>query len=108
MPDMIDHPPHYNQARVECIDIIEDLGLNFNLGNAFKYIWRSNMKGSTTEDLKKARWYLDREIRHREGGDGEPDLLLLEVERRPDDTTVPLAPGGVHTEGTAGVRPKLA
>jgi hypothetical protein len=45
---------------VECIDIAEHM--TFNLGNAVKYVWRAGEKGDRLEDLKKARWYLDREI----------------------------------------------
>lgn len=62
MNDMINHPPHYKShpSGVECIQITEHM--NFCLGNAFKYIWRAAEKGSQLEDLKKARWYLDREI----------------------------------------------
>lgn len=58
----IDHPNHYNDhpSGAECIDIAE--WFPFNLGNAIKYIWRSGKKGDRIEDLKKARWYLDREI----------------------------------------------
>lgn len=61
-PDMVNHPPHYkaHPSGVECIQITEHM--NFNLGNAVKYIWRSGEKGSTVQDLEKARWYLDREI----------------------------------------------
>jgi hypothetical protein len=61
-PDYINHPPHYNAhpSGVECITITE--WMNFNLGNAMKYIWRANDKGATIEDLKKAQWYLAREI----------------------------------------------
>lgn len=58
----IDHPEHYNQGKTECIEIIEELGLNFNLGNALKYIWRCDSKGKKREDLQKAIWYLQREI----------------------------------------------
>lgn len=62
-PEMVDHPAHYNQVPgVECIDVIEALGLGFNTGSAMKYIWRHPDKGKELEDLKKARWYLDREI----------------------------------------------
>jgi hypothetical protein len=69
--ETVNHPQHYNQVivrtkegfigPVECIELIEALGLNFNLGNTFKYIWRFKDK-SGLEDLKKARFYLDREI----------------------------------------------
>lgn len=60
--DPVNHPAHYNwhPSGVECIDIAEHF--NFNRGNAIKYIWRSDEKGSTLEQLRKARWYLDREI----------------------------------------------
>jgi len=65
MADTVNHPPHYNAhpSGVECIQITEHMG--FCLGNAIKYIWRADMKGSALEDLEKARWYLDREIAKR-------------------------------------------
>lgn len=64
-PDPVNHPPHYNQhpSGVECITIIEHMG--FNLGNAIKYIWRADLKADAIEDLKKARWYIDRELKKR-------------------------------------------
>lgn len=64
--DMVNHPPHYtaHPSGVECIEITEWFG--FNLGNAIKYIWRADEKGREIEDLRKARWYLDREIAKRE------------------------------------------
>lgn len=60
--DSVNHPKHYNSnpSGVECIDIIEHLP--FCIGNAMKYLWRSGQKGSTIEDLKKAAWYVNREI----------------------------------------------
>lgn len=62
MSDPINHPPHYtsNPSGVECITVTE--WMNFNLGNAMKYIWRAGEKGNAIQDLQKARWYLDREI----------------------------------------------
>lgn len=56
------NPDHYklHPSGVECIQITEHMG--FNLGNAIKYIWRSNFKGSRKEDLLKAIWYINREI----------------------------------------------
>jgi hypothetical protein len=63
MSDAVNHPPHYRShpSGVECIAITEHM--NFNLGNAMKYIWRAGLKTSDpTQDLQKARWYLDREI----------------------------------------------
>jgi len=64
--DMVDHPPHYNQAGVECIDAIKaatgDEGFEYYLqGNIMKYLWRYRYKNGV-EDLKKARWYLDKLI----------------------------------------------
>ncbi len=62
MTEAVHHPPHYNQSPsgVECIDVVEHM--SFNLGNAVKYIWRSDEKGNRIQDLKKAIWYIDREI----------------------------------------------
>lgn len=58
----INHPSHYNRGKIEVIDFIEDQGLSFHLGNVVKYIARAGHKGNKLEDLKKARWYLDRYI----------------------------------------------
>lgn len=65
--DMVNNPPHYTNhpSGVECITITEHM--NFNLGNALKYIWRADLKGNSIEDLKKAEFYLKREIALREG-----------------------------------------
>jgi hypothetical protein len=62
--DPIDHPRHYTSGGVETIEAIEAWQLGFHLGNAVKYISRAGKKDpdKTLEDLKKARWYLDREI----------------------------------------------
>tara|TARA_R110000868_G_scaffold66014_14_gene197070 strand:- start:3826 stop:4167 length:342 start_codon:yes stop_codon:yes gene_type:complete len=64
MSDAINKPAHYNSGKFEVIDVIEDWNLGFNLGNTVKYISRAGKKDPTKhlEDLKKARWYLDREI----------------------------------------------
>lgn len=59
--DMVNKPPHYAGNRWEAIEIIEALGNQFRLGNALKYIFRHKMKNGE-EDLKKARWYLEREF----------------------------------------------
>lgn len=58
----IDHPKHYNTGEIEAIDVIEDWNLNVCLGNVIKYISRAGIKGDIVEDLKKAKWYLDRNI----------------------------------------------
>jgi hypothetical protein len=63
MTDAINHPPHYKQhpSGIECIQITEHM--NFNLGNAIKYIWRAGLKSSSpVEDLRKAAWYINREL----------------------------------------------
>ena len=60
--EKINHPTHYNYCVYECIDVIEALDLNFNLGNAFKYIWRCGFKDDEIQELEKAIWYLQREI----------------------------------------------
>lgn len=67
--DIINSPKHYTSGKFEVIDVIEDWKLNFRLANAVKYIARHKHKGKPVEDLKKALWYLQREIdKH-----GEPD-----------------------------------
>ena len=60
--EAVNHPPHYNQGNIEVIDAIEDWGLDFNAGNVVKYVSRHQHKAEPLEDLKKARWYLDRLI----------------------------------------------
>ncbi len=62
--EAVDHPPHYRSASGhEAIDVIEAWGLGFCLGNVVKYIFRAGIKApSPLEDLKKASWYLTREI----------------------------------------------
>ena len=70
--DPVNHPRHYTNSdaacskcgqAIECIDVTRHM--SFNLGNAVKYLWRFQDKGGL-EDLKKARWYLEDEIRQRE------------------------------------------
>lgn len=58
----VNHPKHYTQGQYEVIDVIEDWNLGFHLSNAIKYIARANYKGNKEEDLKKALWYIQREI----------------------------------------------
>ena len=62
MPDPVNHPAHYTTGGVETIDFIEAKKLNYNLGNVVKYITRADHKGDRMEDLRKAKWYLEREI----------------------------------------------
>ncbi len=73
MADAVNHPDHYTShpARcecgrgIECIQITEHFG--FNVGNVIKYAWRADLKGNAVEDLKKAAWYIEREIARRGG-----------------------------------------
>lgn len=65
-PDLVNHPSHYETGKFECIDVMEealgrDVVKDFCIGNAFKYLYRAKRKNGL-EDLKKARWYLDRVI----------------------------------------------
>lgn len=60
--DVVNHPDHYKVGGIETIDFIEAKNLNYHLGNVVKYITRADHKGKRLEDLKKAKWYLDREI----------------------------------------------
>jgi hypothetical protein len=73
----VEHPKHYNQhpSGIECIEVVGHMG--FCLGNVIKYVWRADLKGRSIEDLKKARFYLDWEIKTREAalsaeGTGSP------------------------------------
>lgn len=61
--DMVNHPQHYSAHGIEPIDYIESHNLNFNLGNVIKYVSRAPFKGTEVEDLQKAKWYLEREIK---------------------------------------------
>lgn len=66
MSNNVEHPKHYNShpANVECIDIVEHF--SFNIGNVIKYVWRAEYKGNELEDLKKAEFYIRREIERRQ------------------------------------------
>ena len=66
MSDPVNRPPHYRNhpSGVECIQITEHM--NFNLGNAVKYIWRADLKADAIEDLQKAVWYVNREIQRKQ------------------------------------------
>ncbi|MBN9028882.1 MAG: hypothetical protein BGO05_18610 [Rhizobiales bacterium 63-7] len=72
MSDPVNHPPHYNShpSGVECIQVVEHM--SFNLGNAIKYIWRADLKADAIEDLKKAAWYIERELQRRGTGKTGP------------------------------------
>ncbi len=67
MSDFVNHPPHYTNhpSGIECIEITEHMG--FCLGNAIKYIWRADLKSDNPiEDLRKAAWYIQRELDKRQ------------------------------------------
>ena len=70
--DNVNHPAHYTFGNIEVIDFIEDKKLGFHLGNAVKYISRAGRKdpARTVEDLRKAAWYLNRQIERLEGSLG--------------------------------------
>lgn len=59
---LITNPPHYTYSSIEPINVIEAWELRFHLGCVVKYICRAGRKGNRIDDLKKARWYLNREI----------------------------------------------
>lgn len=72
--DMVNHPPHYSAhpSGVECIRIVEHF--TFNIGSAVKYLWRQGLKNDSIEDLRKAAWYVNREIERLEKSEeGEAD-----------------------------------
>ena len=69
--DPVAHPRHYTFGAIEVIDAIEAWGLGFCLGNVVKYLVRAAHKGKYLEDLRKARWYLDREIRRAQKAEAE-------------------------------------
>lgn len=82
MSDTINHPAHYETAGVECIDAMEiaqgrEAVKSFCLCNAYKYLWRHKNKNGL-EDLKKARWYMDRYITMQEEDNAK---VRAEVER---------------------------
>ncbi len=79
MSDSVNHPPHYTHGGIETIDFIEAKELSWCLGNVVKYVSRAGHKGDKLEDLKKAAWYLAREIR-RLGGSMEGDDSKLTEE----------------------------
>lgn len=89
----VNHPKHYSSLpcccascghSIECIDVVAHM--NFNRGNAVKYLWRAGSKGDALEDLRKARQYLDFEI-ERIGGRADPNTPNPEVIRAASEET---------------------
>lgn len=83
--DPVNHPSHYTTKNIqcgqcgkyiECIDVTRHQ--NFNLGNAMKYIWRADFKAKPIEDLKKAAWYINDEIKRREKIAAHQDATHIE------------------------------
>lgn len=77
--DPVNHPPHYTDhpSGIECIRVTEHL--NFCIGNAVKYLWRAGRKGDPVQDLRKAVWYIEREISRLQrpqpsGGGGDSNI----------------------------------
>lgn len=66
MGDVVNHPSHYTDGKIEVIEFIEDKNLNYHKGNAIKYICKAGKKDpqKEIEDLQKAIWYINREIRN--------------------------------------------
>jgi len=64
--DPIDHPSHYTFSTIEPIDVIEAWRLGFHLGCVLKYLCRAGRKGDRLQDLRKAAWYLNRELQRLE------------------------------------------
>ncbi len=64
----VNNPKHYNAGKIEVIDAIEEWKMGFCDGNVIKYVARHKYKGNPIEDLKKAKWYLERLIQQYEQG----------------------------------------
>lgn len=78
--DAVNSPSHYAEGReFETIDVIEDWNLGYHLGNAVKYISRAGRKDDILQDLKKAQWYLNREIENLEIERAEVEGTLYEL-----------------------------
>ena len=73
----VDYPPHYraHPSGVECIEITEHM--SFCLGNAVKYLWRADLKEDAVQDLNKAVWYINREIKTIEATEKEKPRELI-------------------------------
>ena len=83
MNDVVNHPSHYTDGKIEVISFIEDKGLNFHRGNAVKYIARAGKKDpeKEVEDLRKAVWYLNREITRLTGENPNAALISEVIEQ---------------------------
>ena len=78
----VDHPKHYNShGGIECIEVVRYM--SFNLGNAVKYMWRAGLKDPIVQDLQKAQWYLNDELKHRRVSTWQRFLHWLKPARQP-------------------------
>lgn len=104
MNDPVNHPSHYNShpSGVECITVTEHM--SFCLGNAVKYIWRAGLKDDALQDLKKARFYLDREIAKREKATARRGILCDIAD--PDEVAAAHASHGHTIEAGVGCEEK--
>ena len=95
--DSVEHPKHYTShpSGVECVTITEHMG--FNLGNALKYIWRADLKNDAVEDLRKAEWYIRREIDRRTRSEMTEGLITNYV---PRPKVSPIPDGTYDNRGT--------
>lgn len=95
MSDMVNHPKHYTShpSGIECIQIVEHM--SFNVGNAIKYLWRADEKGAPIQDLKKAAWYIAREIQKREKASGSERAERSDAQQEPTN----MVPPGDRREG---------
>lgn len=83
--DMVNHPAHYTQGKLEVIDFIEDQQLEFHEANAVKYVARAEHKGNRVQDLKKSVWYLNRKIQKLEAEQA------AEIVKTADSSSAPTA-----------------
>ena len=98
--DPVNHPNHYTShpSGIECIQITEHM--DFNLGNALKYIWRADLKHDAIEDLNKALFYINRELNRRQhwtaGEDGENKAAYVnEAEQVEQIRSIEYGPAGL-------------
>lgn len=79
MNDVVNHPPHYKApSGLEAIDVIEGFGLGFHRGNAVKYLLRAGKKGAADQDIRKARWYVQRDLERMAGELPQPSGVLAQ------------------------------
>lgn len=101
-PDMVNHPPHYTFGGIEVLDAIEAWELNYRRGNVVKYLVRAGRKSKFTEleDLKKAQFYLAREIEKMEAARALQERLRQELVEKMSQAAA--APHVVHTKNEDG------